>query len=222
LTARQLGGWFLVPAAAWTVAAWAAATVPQMYVSYALPGDAQRTPGVIVIDAPLKLTRDPATGLAHLSIDPAALGLTVRVPSSDGSPPVVIGRTGVLDIIAGANVTTALTALGSSIALQFSAPGWCNFDPAGPPPQTPTSCVAPFLAVHNEVPVASGFVPTTTTWTLAHAPVAGASCYKNGQHQEPGLDYTLAGNVITSESWRAGDVNNVVTLLCDYEWSAPR
>lgn len=46
-----------------------AATVPQLYVSHALPGDAGRVVGTIVVDPPLTLTRD-ITGLSHLGIDP--------------------------------------------------------------------------------------------------------------------------------------------------------
>lgn len=64
--------------------------------------------------------------------------------------------------------------------------------------------------VRNEVPVAG---TAAGTWTLLRAPTsAGATCWENGVHQSPGLDYTLAGNIITSASWAEGDV-----LACDYQ-----
>lgn len=64
--------------------------------------------------------------------------------------------------------------------------------------------------VRNEVPVAG---TAAGTWTLLRAPTsAGATCWENGVHQSPGLDYTLAGNIISSASWAAGDV-----LACDYQ-----
>jgi hypothetical protein len=57
------------------------ATVPQLFVPFALPGDAARKLGTVVIDAPLTFTRDPA-GLTHLGmpsfvVDDPLLGSTV-------------------------------------------------------------------------------------------------------------------------------------------------
>jgi hypothetical protein len=43
------------------------ATVPQLYVPFALPGDAVRKTGTVVIDPAFTLSRDPA-GLAHLGM----------------------------------------------------------------------------------------------------------------------------------------------------------
>ncbi len=128
---KRLGGGLIV-AAAGAVLAFAAATVPQIYTSYALPGDAGRTTGTIVIDPELRLYRDPVTGLAHLGINPAVLGMTVRTPSSDGSASVVIGKRSIVDIIPGANTIAALSDTGSSISLQISAPVSMADPPAAP------------------------------------------------------------------------------------------
>lgn len=73
--------------------------------------------------------------------------------------------------------------------------------------------------VRGEVPA-----KTPTGWNLAHVPVSGVSCYRNGLRQSPVQfkdakgatvfqDYTLRGSAITSSFWRVGD-----SLLCDYEW----
>ncbi len=70
---------------------------------------------------------------------------------------------------------------------------------------------APVTPVRNEVPAASA---TAGSWTLAHTPTAtGATCWRNGVHQSPSLDYTLSGNVITSSWWMTTDV-----LACDYAY----
>jgi hypothetical protein len=83
--------------------------------------------------------------------------------------------------------------------------------------QTPTAAVPTEVAliqialiqpVRNEVPAASLAVGV---WTLKRAPMFGAACYRNGVRQAPGSDYTIAGSIITSAFWQAGD-----TLLCDY------
>lgn len=48
-------------------AAAAQATAPQFSAPVALPGDAARKTSVVVIDAPLTLTRDAATGFVHMT-----------------------------------------------------------------------------------------------------------------------------------------------------------
>jgi hypothetical protein len=64
--------------------------------------------------------------------------------------------------------------------------------------------------VRNEMPR----LQPDGSWELAHTPVAGASCYRNGLRQAPTVDYTLTGRVITSPFWHSGDV-----IVCDYEWA---
>lgn len=64
--------------------------------------------------------------------------------------------------------------------------------------------------IYNEVVSGSG-----TSWTLAHAPVAGfQALYANGQRLTPGgVDYTITGaNITTMSSWAAG------TILADYQY----
>jgi hypothetical protein len=92
------------------------------------------------------------------------------------------------------------------LAWYVDAPLTITVDAAGAP-HLGVAMASMTQTVRNEVPAASG-----AGWTLAHAPVAGATCWRNGVHQSPGVDYTLAGNAIASASWAAGDV-----LACDYE-----
>ena len=84
--------------------------------------------------------------------------------------------------------------------------------------QTATSNTVRNEAPAYVAPVAGSAIPT---WTLAHTPYAGVSCFRNGLHQSPiptsegSPDYTLTGNVIVSPYWEQGD-----DILCDYEYLA--
>jgi hypothetical protein len=69
------------------VMAGAPATVPQLYVAYALPGDTARRPAAtIVVDKPLKLSRD-AAGVMHLGADLPLVGILASgcTQNNDGS-----------------------------------------------------------------------------------------------------------------------------------------
>lgn len=56
-------------------------------------------------------------------------------------------------------------------------------------------------------------VRTESGFQLAHLPLAGATCFRNGLRQLPPLDYQLTGAAITSTFWQPG-----VALACDYEY----
>lgn len=62
--------------------------------------------------------------------------------------------------------------------------------------------------VYNEIVAGSD-----TTWTLADTPIAGTvRVYVNGQRLTVGVDYTIAGSVITTTLfWSAG------SMVADYE-----
>ncbi len=64
--------------------------------------------------------------------------------------------------------------------------------------------------VRNEAPAYQG----NAIWNLSHTPtLAGATCWRNGLHQDPGNDYTLSGLVLTSAYWVPGDDQ----IRCDYQ-----
>lgn len=83
MISRTLGGWLALVAGA--ALAFAAATVPQLWVQYALPGDTKpRAAGPVVIDAPLTFTAD-AAGRMHLGVSLPLVGLLASGCTADAA-----------------------------------------------------------------------------------------------------------------------------------------
>ena len=67
-----------------------------------------------------------------------------------------------------------------------------------------------YAPVRNETPAPGA---DTGSWNLQRAPTSvGATCYRNGLRQQPGVDYTLLGKTLVSQLWEPSD-----TLACDYQ-----
>ncbi len=138
---------------------------------------------------------------APLVLFGGALAQTTAPPPA--APPVT--RLSAYYLLPGATAYVwASIVLDAPLALALDATGQAHLGFAQPY----TITITPARIVRNEIPA-----PSDRGWTLQHPPLFGATCWRNGVHQSPGVDYTLAGTLLTSATWTAGDV-----LACDYEW----
>lgn len=83
---------FLVLGLIWRAGA-QTATAPQFSAPFALPGETARKTSVVVIDAPLTVTRDAATGFVHVSLPVFIVDLPLTVNMADDGVTKRVGIT---------------------------------------------------------------------------------------------------------------------------------
>ncbi len=120
------------------------ATVPQMRVETALPGELGRTTRTVIIKPPNTFTLDPLGRIlfgSSAAAPPAPLNIRFFDPFTNTYK--VQGSATTLDLVAGSNVILALTPTAPGVMrLQVSAPGSCTSDPAT---GAVTSCTGGFI-----------------------------------------------------------------------------